>query len=135
MESSPEERHIYLEKLLAEKSADPFPSVRDLRASLLSLLDVAEELARNRPEYAAAVISFSQEIRRIKKELMSSFEVDLARHELEILTKLTQAQVIAQLMEESHPEKRGLLTKIQKDLGRAWGELSRTVRPDVERQA
>ena len=135
MELSPEERQlIYLEKLLM-KSADDVPSVRDLRACLLSLVDVAEELAHNRPEYAAAVTSFSQEIRRIKKELVSSFELGSVRHELEILNELIPARVIVQLMEECHPEKRGLLTKLQEDLGHAWEEINRRTRPDVDPQA
>ena len=117
------------------KSADHVPSVQNLRACLLSLVDVAEELALNRPGYAAAATSFSQEIRRIKKELVSSFEMDSVRHELAILNELTRAQVMAQLMEESHPEKRGFLTKLQEDLGHAWGELNRRIRPDVEPRA
>jgi len=135
MGSSPEERRIYLEKLLAEKSAIPSPSVRDLHESLLFLLDVAEELAHNRPEYAAAVTSFSHEIRRIKKELMSSFELGSVRHENAILNELIRAKVIASLLEEHHPEKRDILTKFQVDLGHAWDELTRKVWPDVKPQA
>lgn len=135
MGSSLEEQRTYLEKLLAEKSAIPVPSVRDLHGSLLFSLDVAEELAHNRPEYAAAVTSFTRIIRRIKKELMSSFELGSIERIEPILGELSTAKVIALLLEEGHPEKRDFLTKFQVDLGHAWDELTRKVGPDVKPQA
>ena len=133
---SPEEQRIYLEKLLAEKSAHPVPLVGNLLTSLLSLLDVAEELAHNRPEYAAAVTSFSQEIRKIKKELlMSAFEIGSVKGTQPIVAELIHAVMIVLLMKESYPEKRDFLTKLDADLDHAWGELIRRVRPDVKPQA
>src|SRR5262249_46325999 len=54
------------------------PSVWDLSACLLSSVDSAEDFAHPLPESAASVTRFTQEIRRIIKELMSSFYERLA---------------------------------------------------------
>ena len=118
------------------KSADDRPSLWDLRTELLSSIDFAEDFAHNRPEYAAAVTSFSQEIRRIKKELMSSFgkgSVPSSLHD--IVNGLTKASAVASIMAERHPEKSGPLTDFVKDLGHAQGEFIRKVQPDVKPQA
>jgi hypothetical protein len=53
-------------------SKDDKASLGKLRALLLSSLDFSE--AFGQPKYGAAVFRFSQEIRSIKREFMSSFE-------------------------------------------------------------
>jgi len=58
----------------AMKSDVEYPSLWDIRRCLLSSVDVAEDFSLNHPEHAEAVTRFSQEIRRLKKELMSLFE-------------------------------------------------------------
>lgn len=59
---------------------DDRPSLWDLRACLLSSVDSAEDFAHDLPEPAASVTRFTQEIRKITKELMSSFYGRLAHH-------------------------------------------------------
>ena len=117
------------------RSADEL-SVWDLHNHLLSSVDFAEDFARNRPEYAAAVTSFSQDIRRIKKELMSSFEEGSAPSSLhDIMNGLTCAKAMASIMAEHHPEKSGPLTRFVESLKHAQEEFIQKVRPDVEPQA
>ncbi|MEP6934857.1 MAG: hypothetical protein ABI988_13110 [Nitrospirota bacterium] len=117
------------------KSADEL-SVWDLRTHLLSSVDFAQDFAHNRPEHAAAVTSFSQEIRRIKKELMISFEEGSAPSSLhDIVNGLTSARALASIMAEHHPEKSGPLTEFVEGLKHAQEEFIRKVRPDVEPQA
>jgi hypothetical protein len=111
------------------KSADDRPSLWDLRACLLSSVDFADDFAHNRPEYAADVTRFSQEIRRIKKELMSSFEKGSAPSSLpDIVNGLTGARAMASIMAEHHPEKSGLLTRFVEDLKNAQEEFIGKVR-------
>ena len=115
--------------------SDDRPSIRDIRISLLSSLDFAEGFARDQPEHAVAVINFSQEIRRIKQELMSSFEVDSIRPSLhDIVTGLTGARAFASVMAERHPEKSGPLTEFVKGLGHAQEEFIQKVRPDMSQR-
>jgi hypothetical protein len=136
MELSPEERQRkYSGKLLHLNPADGGPSVQTLRAALLCVVDVAEELAQNRPEYAAAATSFSQEVRKIRKELVSSFELGSVQRELAILNELTYTKTIVSIMEERYPEKRGFFTKLNEDLGHAWGELIRSIVRDEKPHA
>lgn len=117
------------------KSADEL-SIWDLRRRLLSSVDFAEDFAHNRPEYAAAVTNFSQEIRRIKKELMSSFEEGSPPSSLhDIVIGLTGARAMASIMAERHPEKSGPLTGFVEGLDHAQEEFIRRVRPDVKPQA
>jgi hypothetical protein len=106
------------------KSADDRPSLWDIRACLLSSLDFADEFAHDRPEYAAAVARFSQEIRRIKKELMTSFKDDLVLAPLhDIVNGLTGATGMASIMAERHPEKSGPLTRFVEALQHAQNEF------------
>ena len=117
------------------KSADDRPSLWDLRTELLSSIDFAEDFAHNRPEYAAAVTSFSQDIRRIKKELMSSFKEGSAPSSLhDIVNGLTIAGAMASIMAEHHPEKSGPLTRFVESLNHAQEEFIQKVRPDVKPQ-
>ena len=114
------------------KSASDRPSVWDLRTYLLSSLDFAEYFARNRPEHAGAVARFSNEVRRIKNEVMSSFDKTSAPSSLhDIVNGLTRAKAIASNMAERHPEKSGPLTKFEGDLKHAQQELIQSVRPEV----
>jgi hypothetical protein len=65
-----------LEKLIrwgTGDRGDERPSVWDLRACLLSSVDSAEEFAHDLPKSATTVTRFRQEIRRIIKDLMSSY--------------------------------------------------------------
>lgn len=50
------------------------PSVWDIRCCLLSSIDFAEDFGLSQPKHADAVNRLSQELRTLKKELMSSFE-------------------------------------------------------------
>ena len=79
-------------------------SVYYIRRYLLSSLDFAEDFAHNQREHAASVTDFSQGIRRIKMELMSSFKQDLAPASLhDIICGLIAARVIAEIMLERDP--------------------------------
>jgi len=111
------------------KLADDRPSLGDIRAGLLSSVDFADDFAYNRPEYAADVTRFSQEIRRIKKELMSSFEESSAPSSLpDILVGLSGARAMASIMAERHPEKSGPLTRFVEGLKHAQEEFIGKVR-------
>lgn len=59
------------------KPADDSPSFWNIRAYLLSSLDFSEDFANNCPDHATDVARFSQELRRLKKDLRTSFEGDL----------------------------------------------------------
>jgi hypothetical protein len=112
------------------QSADDRPSLRDIRACLLSSVDFADDFAHNRPEYAADVARFAQEIRRIKKELMSSIEEGSASSSLpDIVNGLTGARAMASIMAEHHPEKSGPLTRFVEELKHAQEELIGKVHP------
>jgi len=114
------------------KSVADSPSIWDIRACLLSSVDFAEEFAHNRPEYTDAVTRFSQEIRRIKKELMSAFDEDLVQAPLhDIVNGLVGARGIASIMAERHPEKSGPLAQFEDGLNHAQEEFIRKVRPDI----
>ena len=108
-------------------------SVEDIRRCLLYSLDWAEELSHNKREYAAAVTDFSQDIRRIKRELMSSFKPD--SHPpyglQDILCGLTAARTMAEVMRERDPEKGDCLTRFLEGLNHAQKEFLRRVRPDM----
>jgi hypothetical protein len=112
------------------QSADDRPSLWDLRACLLSSVDFADDFAHSRPEYAAAVTRFSQEIWRIKKELMSSIKEGSAPSSLhDIVNGLTGARAMASIMAEYHPEKSGPLTQFVEGLKHAQAELIGKVHP------
>jgi|SRR5262245_7693291 len=84
------------------------PTVWEVRRFLLSTLDLLEGYAHHRPEHASAVARFSQELRRLKDELMNSFEAGSAQTTLpDILNQLTAVRGTASLMAERHPEKSG----------------------------
>lgn len=101
----------------------------DLRACLLSSVDFADDFAHNRPEYAADVTRFSQEIRRIKEEFMSSFEKDSAPSSLhDIVIGLTGARAMASIIAERHPEKSGPLTRFVEGLEHTQEEFIGKVR-------
>jgi hypothetical protein len=117
------------------KSADDRPSLGDLRACLLSSVDFAEDFARNRPEYTDAVTRFTQEVLRIKRELMTAFQDDLHLAPLhDIVNGLTGARGMASIMAERHPEKSGPLTRFVEGLEHAQEEFIRKVKPEVYRQ-
>ena len=106
-----------------ESEADR-PTVWQVRSFLLSTLDLLEGYAHHRPEHASAVARFSQELRRLKDELMSSFEAGSARTTLpDIVKQLTAVSGLASAMAERHPEKRGSLTQFVEGLGRAHKEF------------
>jgi len=111
------------------------PTVWEVRRFLLSTLDLLEGYARHRPEHASAVARFSQELRRLKDELMSSFEAGSAQTTLpDILNQLTAVRGTASLMAERHPEKSGPLAQFEDGLNHAQEEFIRKVRPEVYRQ-
>jgi hypothetical protein len=113
--------------------SDDRPSIWDVRTCLLSSLDFAEDFAHIRPEHAAAVTNFSQEIRKIKRELMSSFDEGSAPSSLhDIVNGLTGARAMVSIMAERHPEERGLLTRFLDGLRHAQEEFIQQVRPDVK---
>ena len=117
------------------KSADEL-SVWDTRRRLLSSVDYLEGFTHHRPEHAADVTSFSQEIRRFQKELMSSFEKGYPPSSLhEVVHELTGARLMASIMAERHPDKSGPLTEFVEGLGHAQEEFVRRVWPDVKPQA
>lgn len=114
------------------KSKDDSPSFWEIRTCLLSSVDFAEEFASNQPEHAVAVTSFVRDIRRIKKELISSLEEESLPSSLhDIVNGLTGARAMASIMAERHPERSGPLTKFVEDLKYAQKELIRSVRPQV----
>jgi|GEM_PF-491466 hypothetical protein len=111
-------------------------SVWNIRGCLLSSLDFAEDLSHNQPEHAAAVSSFTQDVRRIKKELMRSFEKGAAPSSLhDIMTALTGAKTLASIMAEHDPEKNELLTGFVESLKYAQEEFIQKVQPDKGQQA
>lgn len=114
------------------QTADDRPSIWDLRRCLLSSIDFAEDFASNQPEHAVAVASFVQDIRRIKKELMTSFKEGSAPSSLhDIINGLTGARAMASIMAEHHPEKSGFLSKLEEDVNLAQKGLLRSVRPEL----
>src|SRR6476620_4727122 len=113
------------------KSEADRPSIWDIRAQLLSAVDSAEDFAYNRPEFADAVTRFTQEVRRIKNELMTSFEKDVVQAPFhDIMNGLTGAKGMASIMAERHPEKSGSLTRFVEGLDDAQEQFIRKVRPD-----
>ena len=109
------------------------PSIWDLRSFLLSSLDFAEDFANNCPEHAAAVTRYSQEIRRIKEELMITLQDDSYPSSLhDVLNGIIGARAMAPIIAERHPEKTGPLTKFVENLKRAQEEFIGKVRPDVD---
>ena len=118
------------------KTADDRPSIWNLRTCLLSSVDFAEEFASNQPEHTLAVTSFVQDIRRIQKELMTSFKEGAPPSSLhDIINGLTGARAMASIMAERYPENSGLLIRFEEDLKHALEKLIRSVRPEVYRQA
>jgi len=114
------------------KSADDSPSFWNIRTCLLSSLDFAEDFASNCPDHAADVARFSQELRRLKKDLMTSFKDDIVLALLhDIVTRLMGAKGMASLMAERHPEKSGPLTQFVERLEHAQAEFIRKVRPQA----
>jgi hypothetical protein len=114
------------------QSADDRPSLWDLRVCLLSSVDFADDFAHNRPEYVADVTRFSQEIRRIKRELMSSFEEGSAPLSLhDIVNGLMGARAMASIMAEHHPEKSVPLTRFVEGLKHAQEEFVGKVHPQA----
>ena len=90
-----------------------------------------EGYAHHRPEHASAVARFSQELLRLKEELMSSFEAGSARTTLpDIVNQLTAVSGLASAMAERHPEKSGPLTQFVEGLKQAQTEFVGKVRPE-----
>ena len=116
------------------KSDVDSPSLWDIRRCLLSSVDFAEEYALSHPERAEAVTRFSQEIRKLKKELMSSFEEGSALSVLdEILNALSGARALVTILVDRHPNKTRLLTRFEEGLIHAQEKFIRHVRPEVYR--
>jgi hypothetical protein len=108
------------------------PTLGDVRSYLLSSLDFAEGYAHHQPEHASAVARFSQELRRLKNELMSSFEKGSVQAPLhDIVNGLTGARAMAEIMAERHPEKSGPLTQFVEGLKHAQAEFIEKVRPQA----
>jgi hypothetical protein len=106
------------------------PTVWEVRRFLLSTLDLLQSYAHHRPEHASAVAHFSQELRKLKDELMSSFEEGSAQTTLpDILNQLTAVRGVASLMAERHPEKSGPLTQFVEGLEHPQAEFIGKVRP------
>ena len=117
------------------KSEVDYPSLWDIRRCLLSSVDFAEDFALSHPEHAEAVTRFSQEIRRIKRELTSSIEEGSAPSEPhDIVVGLSGARGMASIMAKRHPEKSGILIRFGEGLKHAREEFIRNVRPEIYRQ-
>ena len=114
----------------------PFdPLLWELRSCILSSLDFARDFAHNRREYAAAVTCFSDEIRKINSELISSFkeDEDSAPSSLDdIVSQLEGARSAALVIAKRHPEKSGHLTRFVEGLHHAQKELIGKVGPGDE---
>lgn len=107
-------------------------SVWDIRACLLSSVDFAEDLAHDRPEFADVVTRFSQEVRRIKKELMIAFKDDFVSAPLhDIENELLGARVIASNLAKCSPEKSSPFNRFEEGLKHAQEEFIRKVRPEM----
>jgi hypothetical protein len=114
------------------KPGDDRPSIGDIRTCLLSSIDFAEDLAHNRPEHAAAIGSFLENIRRVKRELMSSFEEGSTRSSLpDIVNGLTGARAMALIMAKHHPEKGDLLHGFVQSLNNIQEKLVRSIQPNL----
>jgi hypothetical protein len=108
------------------------PTLWDIRSCLLSSLDFAEGYAHHQPKHASDVACFSQELRRLKNELMSLFEKDSVPAPHDIVVGLTGARAIAAIMAECHPEKSGPLTQFVEGLKHAQAEFIGKVRPQAK---
>ena len=109
------------------------PSIWDIRNGLLSCIDHAEEYALRHPEHAEAVTRLVQELRRIKKELMSSFKPNVRpAPRQDLLYGLTNMRVFAEFMRERDPENSDALTRVVDDLIHAQAEFLGKVRPLAE---
>ena len=118
----------------AMKSDVDSPSLWDIRRCLLSSVDFAEDYALSHPEHADAVTRFSQEIRKLKTELMSSFEGGSALSALdEIVNALSGARALVMILADRHPNKTRPLTRFEEGLINAQEKLIRNVRPEVYR--
>jgi len=109
---------------------DDRPSIWDIRACLLSSVHSAEDFAHDSPESAASVTRFTQEIRRIIKELMSSFYGRLAppspfQH---FMDGLSSARTMASIMAQRDFENREALTRLMEGLIYAQEEFRRSFR-------
>ena len=114
------------------KSTDESPSFWDIRRCLLSSVDFAEDFSFHHPEHADAVTRFSQEIRRLKKQLMSSFAEGSFPSSLhDIVNGLSGAKALATILAERHPEKSSPLSGFVDGLKHAQDEFVRKVRPEV----
>jgi len=108
------------------------PTVWDIRSNILSSLDFAERYAHHKPEHASDVARFSQELQRLKNELMRSLEKDSVQAPLhDIVTGLTGARAMAAVMAERHPEKCGPLTQFVEGLKYAQAEFIGKVYPEA----
>ncbi len=108
------------------------PTVWDIRSYILSSLDFAERYAHHKPEHGSDVARFSHELRRLKEELMSSFEKDSAQAPLhDIVTGLTGARAMAEIMAERHPEKCGPLMQFVEGLKQTQAEFIGKVYPEA----
>jgi hypothetical protein len=105
------------------------PTIWDLRACLLSSLGFAEDLARNQPEHATALALFSDELRRIRRELMNQDPSTPSSSLHDIVNGLTGARGIASIMAQRFPDKSPALTKLEEELARAGNELIQKVCP------
>ena len=114
------------------KSEDDKSPLWHLRAFLLSSVDFAEDFAFKHPEHADAVSHFLEELRRIKKELMTSFEETSRPASLhDIRLGLMGAKAMASVVAERHPERSGLLTRFQEDLTQAQWDFIRKVQSGI----
>ena len=107
------------------------PTVWDIRTYILSSLDFAERYAHHKPEHGSDVVRFSQELRRLKEELMSSFEKDSVPVPHDIVVGLTGARAMAEIMAERHPEKCGPLTQFVEGLKHTQAEFIGKVYPEA----
>jgi hypothetical protein len=105
--------------------------VWDIRACLLSSVDWAQDFAEDHPEFANAVEHFSQEVRRIKKQLMASLRDDSIPASLhDIVNGVTGARGSALVMAERHPDKSGALNLFEEELTHTLKNLVRAIRPE-----
>jgi hypothetical protein len=104
---------------------DESPSVWDLRAGLLSTVDFAEDYAHDLPKSAATVTHFTQEIRRITKELTSSLYGRLGPLSpfYKIVDGLSSVRKLASIMAERDPANSEALTRFVESLIHAQEEF------------
>lgn len=113
------------------ESAIERPTIGDIRNHLLSGLDFAEGYAHHQPEHASDVTRLLEEVRRLKSELMSSFENEVQVSLHNVVLGIGTARMMAEFMAERDPEKCGPLMQFAESLKHAYAEFIGKVIPQA----